>query len=313
MNRSHDQIKRILVFGAGVLGSLYAAWLHRAGFEVTLLARGQRYRELSRHGVVLEDFLSGVRTITKVRVVDEIPRNEAFDLCLVLVQKNQLHGALQRLDGQPGIRAFLFMNNTAEGPEQMVRVVGPERVLMGHPNAGGERRGLEVHYIVTEKMTLGELDGAVTPRIKAIAEAMNKAGFAAEISRNVDAWKRYHVALAVPFAHAMYRNGTDHLKLAKNRADLRLCLLAMRECFAALKYIGYPMEPRRLRLVFALPDAVLAWLFTRFLRSKTADIGLARHLRNAGEEMNTLDEELQLLIDQSGRRAPALEALRCRE
>lgn len=33
------EIKSILVFGAGVLGSLYAVWLHRAGFEVTLLAR----------------------------------------------------------------------------------------------------------------------------------------------------------------------------------------------------------------------------------------------------------------------------------
>ena len=234
---------------------------------MTLLARGQRYRDLVQHGVVLEDFFSGARSTTQLRVVDEIPADERFDLCLVLVQKTQLDGAIEQLAGKPGIRAFLFMNNTAEGPEAMVQALGRERVLMGHANAGGERRGHEVLYIVTERMTLGELDGTVSPRVKAIAAAMRKAGFASDISRNVDAWKRYHVALAVPFALAMYRNGSDRLQLARNRADLRLCLKGMRECFAALKALGHPMEPRRLRLVFLLPDVLLAWLFRLMLRS----------------------------------------------
>ena len=302
--------RRILVFGAGVLGSLYAAWLHEAGFNVTLLARGQRFRDLVQHGVVLEDFFTGARSTTRLRVVDEIPGNEQFDLCLVLVQKTQLDGALQQLADQPGIAAFLFMNNTAEGPEAMVQALGRNRVLMGHANAGGERRGHEVLYIVTERMTFGELDGTISPRIKAIAAVMRKAGFAADISRNVDAWKRYHVALAVPFALAMYRNHSDRLQLAGNRAELRLCLKAMRECFAALNALGFPMEPARLRLVFLLPDVLLAWLFRLMLRTKTADIGMERHLRNATDEMQALTDEMQALIDRAGVDTPALDALR---
>lgn len=46
---------RILVYGAGVLGSLYAARLAESGKDVTILARGQRLRELWEHGIVLED------------------------------------------------------------------------------------------------------------------------------------------------------------------------------------------------------------------------------------------------------------------
>ncbi len=43
---------KVLVFGAGVLGSLYAALLHEAGSDVTPVARGSRYEELSKCGVV---------------------------------------------------------------------------------------------------------------------------------------------------------------------------------------------------------------------------------------------------------------------
>ena len=310
MQRQDQELNSILVFGAGVLGSLYAAWLHRAGFEVTLLARGGRHGDLHEHGVVLEDFFTGKRTTTRLRVVDAIPEDEPFDLCLVLVQKTQADGALEALSDKPNIGAFLFMNNTAEGADAMVQALGAERVLLGHANAGGERRGHEVLYIVTEKMMLGELDGEVTPRVKAIAAAMKKAGFASEISRNPDAWKRYHVALATPFTLAMHRNGTDRLKLARNQGDLRLCLRGMRECFAALRTLGYPMEPAKLRYVFWLPDWLLAWAFGLMLRGKTADIGMERHLRNATEEMAALAGEMQALIDRAGVPTPALDALR---
>ena len=83
-------------------------------------------------------------------------------------------------------------------------------------------------------MILGGLDGEMSRRIESIAAVMRKAGFAADISRNADAWTRYHVALALPFALLMVRNHSDRLRLGRNRFDLRRCLRAMRECFAAL-------------------------------------------------------------------------------
>ncbi len=310
MQRQDQELNSILVFGAGVLGSLYTAWLHKAGFAVTLLARGQRYRDLQEHGVVLEDFFTGEKSATPVRVVDVIPEDEAFDLCLVLVQKTQLKSALETLAAKPGIGAVVFMNNTAEGPEALVQALGAERVLFGHANAGGERRGHKVLYVVTQKMMLGEIDGEVTPRVRTIAATMKKAGFDSEINRNPVAWKRYHVALAVPFALAMQCNGTDRLRLARNRGDLVLSLRGMRECFAALQALGYPMEPAKLRVVFWLPDWLLAWLFGLMLRGKTADIGMERHLRNAAEEMAELADEMQVLIDRAGLPTPALDALR---
>jgi ketopantoate reductase len=44
-------MKKILVFGAGPLGSILAARLHQGGQDVSLLARGQRLTGLRSHGV----------------------------------------------------------------------------------------------------------------------------------------------------------------------------------------------------------------------------------------------------------------------
>jgi hypothetical protein len=46
---------RILVLGAGVIGSVYAATLLQAGHEVVLPARGRRLAGLRAYGVILEE------------------------------------------------------------------------------------------------------------------------------------------------------------------------------------------------------------------------------------------------------------------
>lgn len=123
--------EKVLFFGAGVLGSLYAARMHEEGVDVTLVARGSRYDDLKNHGVVLKDFDSGEETTTPVKIVDKMPAEEYYDFCVVLVQKHQLESALDAVKINNSIPAFIFMNNTAEGPEELIDALGRERVLMG--------------------------------------------------------------------------------------------------------------------------------------------------------------------------------------
>jgi pyruvate/2-oxoglutarate dehydrogenase complex dihydrolipoamide dehydrogenase (E3) component len=57
---------KILVYGAGVIGTLYAARLQQAGHQVTVLARTLRLADIRRHGLVLEDVVTGLRSVTYV-------------------------------------------------------------------------------------------------------------------------------------------------------------------------------------------------------------------------------------------------------
>ena len=300
---------KVLVFGAGVLGSLYAALLHEAGSDVTLVARGSRYEDLVKHGVVLKKFETGEESTTRVRVVEGMPADKYFDVCLVLVQKTQLESTLSALKVNPHIPTFVFMNNTAEGPQAMIDALGRERVMMGHANAGGERVGHMILYMITQEITLGELDGQKSERLLKIADTLKKAKLDVAFSANIDSWKRYHVALAIPFGWAMYMNESCNIRLSENRADVIKCLQGIREAFAVLQKLGYPVEPPKLKWVFAMPDFILAPLFQRVLKTKIADIGMARHLRNARDEMEQLEKELLVLVEKSGLDTPVLDQL----
>lgn len=302
----------MLVFGAGVLGSFYAARLAGAGHDVTVVARGRRYRELCEHGIVLEQFDTGERTAIAVPVVDRMPTEDAFDLCLVLVRKTQLADALPVLATGAGVAAFLFMVNTAEGPQAMVDAVGRERVLLGFANAGGERDGHLVRVMEAKRkgLTLGDIDGARSDRLERVAAAFRVAGFRVEFSADMDAWLRYHVALVGPFANALYLAGADNVALANDPATVRLALRAVREAVGVVRAHGFAFEPRALRLLAWLPDAVLVPLLRRVIASPIMDIGGVRHAVAARDEMSALNEELFALARAAGIDTPAMTELR---
>jgi len=48
---------KILIYGAGVIGSIYASRLYESGCDVTLLARGEHYENLKQNGVIIKDVL----------------------------------------------------------------------------------------------------------------------------------------------------------------------------------------------------------------------------------------------------------------
>jgi 2-dehydropantoate 2-reductase len=74
---------KILVYGAGVIGTLYAARLQEAGHRVTILARNLRLAEVRRHGLVLEDVVTGVRSVTHVSIADRLYAEDSYDIALV--------------------------------------------------------------------------------------------------------------------------------------------------------------------------------------------------------------------------------------
>lgn len=123
---------RILVLGAGVIGTVYASRLSDAGNEVVLLARGRRLAELREHGLVVEDAESGRRETYAVTVVGAVPRGDRFGLVLVPVRSEQLSSTLQVLTAMKDRSPVLFVGNTAGHQLELTAALG-DRALFGFP------------------------------------------------------------------------------------------------------------------------------------------------------------------------------------
>jgi len=303
--------KKVLVFGAGVLGSLYALMLQKAGNDVTVVARGSRYDDISEHGIVIEHFDSGEQESVKVKAVKQMPVDEYYDFCLVAVQKVQLASALEALKVNQTIPLFLFMVNTAEGPQAMLDALGADRVVLGFANAGGERDGHLVRLMVAKgkAVTMGEPDGSISERLQALAATFREAGIPVEYSKNMDAWLRYHVALVGPLANALYMAGGSNYRLADNPRVVRLGLKGMREAVKVLQAKGFSVEPPALKVMLAIPDFILTSIVRRLMRTKLMDIGGARHANNAREEMSRLNEELLAMAGEMNIDTPVMHEL----
>jgi 2-dehydropantoate 2-reductase len=259
---------KLLVYGAGVTGSLLAARLHEAGQDVSLLARGERLAALRRRGVQLaEEDSPAVRRIP-VPVVEH-PAG-GYDLTAVLVRTHQVDAVLESLAGLEG--DVLFLLSWAAGPEPLGAVIGPGRVLLGFPTAGGTMDGDVVRYRATRLLTrlvpmpIGEPDGRATPRLERIVRAFRAAGINARAEPQMDAWLKTHAAFAVPLGQAVNAAGGP-AALAGDPDAVRGMIRLMRQNLAARPA---PPVPRGFAALQTLPEGLLAAMLRRFLRSPTA-------------------------------------------
>jgi 2-dehydropantoate 2-reductase len=300
----------ILFYGAGVLGSLYAAKLYEAGHNVTVLARGQRLADLREHGIVLENARTGEHTTTHVRVTERLLPEDEYDWVIVLVRKNQVAGVLPALAANHHTPNILFMGNNAAGPGQYLEVLERERVVLGFPAAGGVRKGHAIRYVASSApITLGELNGQTSPRLEQIEAAFQDAGVPAKVCENMDAWLKTHVALVSPIANALYMVGGDNHRLARTRDGIVLLIRAVREGLQVLRALNIPITPSQFRILERLPEPLLVTVLGRRLNSESAELALAGHANAARDEMRQLADEFRALACTTNVPTPAIEHL----
>jgi len=298
----------ILIYGAGVQGSVIAARLHAAGHDVRLLARGKRLADLREHGVVLEDARTGIRSTAAVPLVEALAPTDAYDLIVVTVRKNQVADALPILAANKATPDVLFLGNNAAGPDAYAAALGRERVLFGFMAVGGMREGHIVRYTGGAqriRLIVGELSGQVTPRLREIVDAFADGGIDVEVSPAIDAWLKTHAALVLPMAGAVYAAGGDIYRTARTRDAIVLAVRATREGFRALRALGLPLIPAVVQVYRWLPEPLLVMLLARLARTEMAGLAVASHANAARDEMAALAAECRALYQRAGIPTPA--------
>ncbi|PKL16356.1 MAG: ketopantoate reductase family protein [Spirochaetae bacterium HGW-Spirochaetae-5] len=308
---------RILMYGAGAIGSIFAGQIAKAGYDVTMLARNTRYRELKENGLILTDSITKKVEVLSIPVIDSLAENDIYDYVFAVVQNTQIDSILPVLAKNRSANIVFVVNNPS-GYQKYIDSVGYERVMIGFPSAGGERKDGAVNYFigtgitkVFQSTTFGELSGEKTERLLNLIKIFKKAGFSPEISKNMDAWQKTHVAVILPIGKALYRFDSDNYRLARSYKTVKKMILATRECFKVLNKLNIRITPVKLKFYY-LPVFILAPVFMIIMNTRIAEYSMAKHTIAAKDEMDELEKLFREFIRKSDVSTPALDWLSSR-
>lgn len=286
---------KILVYGAGVLGSYLAHVLCGAGRQVTLLARGGRAETLRRDGLVIHHYLQRETTVDHPRITERLDPAEHYDVIFSVLQHQQQRMILPELAAADCPLVVLAGNNLS-APEMERQILQsaavPKTVLFGFQSTGGRRENGAVRCVRTGagKMSVGLAHGAAPGTVRAALEAAF-AGTKYELSwqPDMDGWYKCHAAFILPVAYLCYATGCDLRQ--STRAQRRLLLDAAGEAFDLLEALHTPILPPG-EAEYYRPGprrALMAGMVRVMAGTAVGELAASDHCRHAVEEMQGLD------------------------
>jgi 2-dehydropantoate 2-reductase len=303
---------KILVYGAGVIGSIYAARLHEAGCDVTLLARAKRYEDLKQNGIIIKDELTGKQTTKNVPLTQQLKDSDFYDLVIVTVRLDQVDTVVPVLKENNACPLVMFMLNNPENIEQLTNELPQKHIILGFPGVGGTYQGSLISYIQIQeqKTTIGEINGETSALIKEIRTLFESAGFKVEINANMQAWLKTHAIFVVCIAAQIIKEDGNSVQLGKNRRSVKIMVESIREGFTACKKLGIPISPANLKVIFMIMPqwfSVLYW--QKALQGKIGQLAMAPHANTAKDEMKLLAKKVLTLVHSSSFPTPRLDEL----
>ncbi len=306
---------KILIYGAGPLGSLYAVRLIEAGHDVSLLARGQRLKDLQEHGIIIENSVTGEQEQTPVNTVEALLPDDDYELVMVVMRKNQALQILPTLSANETVPTFLFMMNDMAGPGLKLKAIGSSRMMRGFPLPGGMRDGPVIRVVPDMEnrpweIPIGEVDGRITARTRRVAGVLGSMrGFKVDIRTDMDAWLKCHVAMVIPFASAFYAAGVEKDRFLRTRDALVLGIRSQKEALRSLRKIGIKPTPAAVRMLELIPEPISLRIVRWFFGIESLEASLIGHAKAADDEMQHLLEEMLSLFEKQNVETPTLTAL----
>ena len=193
---------RILIFGAGSIGSLFGGLLSRK-YDVTLFGRKKHMDEIKKNGLKITGKTNHVfypKTGTK--------RGGKYDLIILTVKAYDTKKSMNTLKSIIDSNTVILSLQNGLGNEEIIanslknRVFssGNIGVLRGITNHGVIfiKPG-EIHHSGIGETVIGEIDGKKTERIKKICSMFNSVGIKTRISNDIkkDVWAKTIVNSAI--------------------------------------------------------------------------------------------------------------------
>jgi len=181
---------KVLVMGAGAVGSVVGGFLAEAGHAVSLVGRERYMEAIRQHGLKIggiwgEHHVSNLHTLLSVAEIEE----KSIPLILITTKSFDTEEATsQVLPLVGGDTLVISLQNGLGNVETISRLVGDERTVGGRVMFGVELER-EGHFLVTvcaDRVMLGSPSAKVPQeRIAEVATAFTQAGIPAEATPHI--------------------------------------------------------------------------------------------------------------------------------
>ena len=264
---------KILIFGAGGIGSVFGAFFARMGHEVSLLGRPWHLDAIHKNGLLVTGIWGDyrVKAFDLYENADEIRKKDiSYDLIFLTVKSYDTEKAVNEFFPlMKESTTLVSFQNGLGNIEFILKKIKPEQFLAGRVIFGVETEpGIAKVTVSADATAIGALPG-VTPHLSPVtlAHLFNLCKLEAKAVPNI---------LAVIWAKVIYNcalNGICTLyeipygKILEKEETREAMKEAVRECYAVAEKIradGHPLllEPRS-------ADEYIDWL-TKTLIPKTA-------------------------------------------
>jgi 2-dehydropantoate 2-reductase len=290
---------KILIYGAGVIGSIFAYKLKTGGNDVTVLARGKRLEQLRKYGIIIKDVIVDEHFETGIKTTDKLKPDDYYDAALIIMQRQQVSSILPVLSKNSKIPFYIFTGNNVTGAEEYVKFLDRKRILLGFGGPGGYR---EDNYVISAYVKdhtvlyLGEPDGSSSQRVDNFKNLIIKSGINVNIPENIDAWLKTHAAFISALVMASYAAKNKGKELKDEDRLIKLSIIAFKENLKALIEIGIPILPKKFNMMRFIPEYFLRRKIKDLIGSEFGRVALSGHADAAKDEMVKITEDFRNLI-----------------
>jgi len=190
------------------MGGLMGVRLHEAGHEVSFMDLSNKAEFINKHGIRLKDIQGNISRIS-VRASDKANKLGTQDVVVLSVKANQLEAVAPSIEPllethtsivslQNGLPWWYFEHHGGEYDGHQIKCLDPTGIIrkyipanriigcVAYPAAETIQPGL-IRHVEGDRFALGELDGALTDRCAAIADALSDAGFRSRVIEDIRA------------------------------------------------------------------------------------------------------------------------------
>jgi 2-dehydropantoate 2-reductase len=312
---------RVLVFGGGVIGTLHAWALSRAGHEVSVLVRPEQVDRWA-DGISL-DILDvrgrRRREITErfcPRIVTGLRPTDGVELVVLTVRHTQTPDVLPALVRNLGAATVLFLNHNWRGLDFIDAYLRKDQYVLGATRAGGGIIDTVLDGVLDSGIVLGPSTSGHAPHsplpagptpgasgpggsvtdaaeqaLDRVAALFAAAGFRPEIHPNMEHWLWVHFASATAWICGGARARGFERFTRSNRAvydALRAGREAMQICAARGADVRFAQDARP----FVLPPSTVTPAVRLMLRGELPQRISVNHSRYAPTELYEIYDDV---------------------